>query len=104
MVTSYEGGSSGWSFRVFKGVNYRIGKMKGRPIRENVQEATNGILYLTNKRVIFVAKSNGFDKRIGQITAVVPFSNALSIQIGNNTYSLLLPQPEVAFSALQLLK
>lgn len=103
-ITGYEGGSTGWSFRVLNGVNYRVGKNKGHPIREIVNDKTKGIFYITNIRIIFVAKRNGFDKKIDKITAIVPYSNAISIQIGSDSYTLLMPQSNIAYAALKLLK
>jgi hypothetical protein len=104
VTTHYEGRSSGWSFRVMKGLSYRIGGFRGVPVREIVQDYTKGILYITNRRIIFVAQANGFDKKIKNITAVVPYSNAVGLQFGSKTYNLLLPQPELAAMTLQILK
>ena len=60
-VTShYEGRRSGWSLRVMKGVTYRIGASRGIPVKKRVQEYTNGLLYITNQRIIFVAREKGF--------------------------------------------
>lgn len=104
IVTGYTGSSNGWSFRVFKGVSYRTGKQRGLPIREDIKEQTKGILFFTSKRVIFVAKRNGFDKKINTITAIMPHSDGIGMQIGNKAHTLLLPDGNLAFSVFRLLK
>lgn len=104
MVTGYTGGSSGWSFPVFKGVRYRTGRYHGTPKREDVQENTKGILYFTSERVIFAAKKNGFDKKINSISTIIPYSSGMDLQIGNTTYMIKLPNGSLAFSVITMLR
>jgi len=48
----YKGGSTGFSFRIAKGVNYRIGGHRGHVVKEDrFVETSRGILLLTNKRL-----------------------------------------------------
>lgn len=65
---------------------------------------TKGILYITNKRVIFQAKENGFEKLYRYFTAVKPYSNGIEIQCNSVTYTLLLAEGSVAYSAIRLIK
>ncbi|MBS4026098.1 MAG: hypothetical protein KGZ96_10555 [Clostridia bacterium] len=104
MITGYTGGISGWSFRVMKGVSYRTGSRQGIPIREDVQEQTRGILYITSKRILFVAKKHGFDKNINAISAVMPYANGISLQFGNATHTIMLPDGNIAFAVINMLK
>ncbi|MBW4008562.1 hypothetical protein HG532_00765 [Moraxella osloensis] len=51
----YVGGSSGVSFRVAKGVSFRVGASRGRSVSERGTVITdNGSLTITNKRIVFV--------------------------------------------------
>lgn len=68
-VTGYTGRSAGVSFRVAKGVTMRTGGGRGQPIRQTVTDRYGGTLYITNKRVIFLADQNGF---------VLPFTKMIS--------------------------
>lgn len=104
VTTGYAGGSHGFSFRIYKGLRYRIGGYRGTPIKENIRDLTRGILYLTSNRIIFVAEKNGFDKRITLITAILPYSNGIVLQMGNKNYKLMLPDGCLAFSAIKMLK
>lgn len=49
----YRGGSQGVSFRVMKGVSYRVGSHRGHVVKEDrLTETSRGALILTNKRII----------------------------------------------------
>lgn len=86
----------------FKG--HRINYGRGKPIehQENVYHA--GILYISNQRIIFQAKENGFDKSYKYLTAFVPYSNGVELQFGNKSYTLLVSDGEVVNQVLQLIK
>ena len=102
IVRHMEGASKGFSFRVCKGVTYRTGKFKGTPVEERIEEQTKGILYITNKRIVFIAEKNGFDKNFRYLTAVTPYSNGIVLQYGNKNYTLYLPDGAVANRVIEL--
>lgn len=87
---------------LIKGVRVNVGKGMPEEHRENT--FTPGVLYITNQRVIFQAKQNGFDKAYRYLTAIVPFSNGIELQFGQKTYSLLVADGNVAYQTLQLIK
>lgn len=87
----YEGRSNGVSIRLSKHVTYRTGKNKGRPVEEVTQEKIKGLVYVTNKRIIFMADKNAFDKKYSSLTGCAPFSNAVKLQFGTKTYTLMVP-------------
>lgn len=87
VVVGYESGSSGVSIRVAKGVSYHTGGRKGAPIRDDVYEKYPGVLSITSKRVIFSGDKGTFDKNISSVSAVIPFSDGISIQFGETQYS-----------------
>ena len=82
----------------------RVNYGRGRPIEkeENVYHA--GVLYITNQRVIFQAKENGFDKSFKYLTAFVPYSNGIEMQFGNKSYTLLVADGSIVNEVLQLIK
>jgi hypothetical protein len=52
--TSYVGGSHGVSIRITKGVSYRVGTFRGRPVTSVTEKvADRGNLYITTQRVVF---------------------------------------------------
>lgn len=99
----YEGGSQGISIRVMKGVTYRTGKHKGIPVEDISYVKTKGLFYVTNKRIIFVSDGQGFEKKFKTLTACVPFSNAIKLQFGNTTITLMLPDGNAANIVVSLI-
>ena len=88
-VVGYSGGSSGVSIRIMKGMSYRVGAIKGKAIREDVAETFTGILTVTNKRIIFSASNGSFDKKIQNLSSIIPYKDAIEFQFGTQNYQLL---------------
>jgi len=95
--------SSGFSFRVCKGVTYRTGQRRGRPIEETYTEKNKGLLYVTNKRIIFVSDKNAFDKKLKSLTAITPYSNAVQLQFSGKTYTVLVPDGGIVSTLVSLI-
>ncbi len=104
MNTRYEGTRNGISIRLMKGLSYHTGRNNCNRIREKTSEYTPGFLYITNNRIIFVAKENSFEKLIKKIVALTSYTNAIGIQFNDKTYNLLLPQPDLAITVMHLIK
>lgn len=100
----YRNRNQGMSFRVMKGVTYRTGGGETHPIEEEVPVFTGGYLYFTNQRVIFVARDKAFEKKLNSLTAVTPYSDALTLQFGSKAFSLLLDTAIEAHKTLMMLK
>lgn len=92
---------SGGSYHMWKGYTAHLGHSESVPISQ--PEYTKGVFYITNKRVIFVAAKNGFDKKLDKITAVTPYTDAIGLQFGSKTYNILLPDSETAKLTMDLL-
>lgn len=72
---------------------------------DNVQYSTHrGILYLTNRRMIFVGEHEGFDERIENIIAVQPYSNCIEIQFSKAQYKIFVPDGNLVHAVLKLVK
>ncbi|WP_413942718.1 hypothetical protein [Bdellovibrio sp. HCB-162] len=64
----YEGGSSGVSIRIMKGVSYRVGNHRGRMVTDKALLAVaQGQLIVTNKRLVFSGDAKSFDVKIEKI-------------------------------------
>lgn len=84
--TRYTGGSQGVSFRIAKGVYYRVGGFQGKPVRETYNEVTDrGTLYITNKRIIFVGAKKNVTYPLGSIVNFVKYKDAVQFQKENET-------------------
>lgn len=86
VVVGYSGGSRGTSVRIAKGMSVHLGARKAAPIRGDVQERTQGVLSITNKRVVFSANKGAFDKKISALSAVTPYQNGIAFQFGDQQY------------------
>jgi len=58
-------------------------------------ERIKGIIYVTNRRTIFQATSNGFDKPHTALTSVTPYANAIEMQYGSTHYCLIVPNGSI---------
>jgi hypothetical protein len=77
----YVGGSHGVSFRIARGVYYRVGAFRGNAVETT--EKTNmgtGILGITNKHIYFAGAMATFRTRLDKIISIVPFSDGIGIQ------------------------
>ena len=100
----YQGKRMGYSVQgLFKGTRVSIGGGTGESVEEIITEQFKGILYITNKRIIFVAKQNGFDKLYRYLTAVTSYTNALELQYGSTVYCLLVPDGSLANDVIKLI-
>ena len=100
VVVGYSGGHVGASIRVAKGMSIRTGSTQKVPIRGDIQERTNGVLSITNKRVGFTANKGAFDKKISALSAITPYSNGIAFQFGESQYPLECKNPEYVYQVL----
>lgn len=84
--TSYVGGSHGVSYRVAKGVTFRTGSFRGRAIKETHAEVTDtGILYVTNKSVLFVGNKKNVSYPINKILDISKYTDGIKFQKENES-------------------
>lgn len=76
---------------------------RGRPIEETYTEKNKGLLYVTNKRIIFVSDKNAFDKKLKSLTAITPYSNAVQLQFSGKTYTVLVPDGGIVSTLVSLI-
>lgn len=91
------------SFRVMKGWYYHTGSGESHPEEYEIPVYTPGYLYITNKRVVFVSKEKSFEKSVPKLTSVTGYSDAIVLQFGDKTYTLLIPSSQAAQQILGLL-
>lgn len=76
----FVGHSQGVSVRVMKGVYYRVGSFKGRPVthQERISLGT-GTLYVTTKNLYFTGSQKSVRIPFGKIVSFEQFSNGIGI-------------------------
>lgn len=88
VVTGRKSSGAGVSFRVAKGVYVRTGGGDSQVIRENVAEYFDGMLYITNFRIVLLTSKYGFDIPFSKITQIEPHYNGFQIYSGAKCHSL----------------
>ena len=89
---------------LFKGGRIHMGGGQ-TDVVDNVQyETFRGILYITNKRIIFVGESNGFDEKISDLVAMTPHINCIELQFPKSHYKLFVPDGNITNAVLQQVK
>lgn len=88
ITTGYSGKNGGFSFKIMNGIHYRTGSSEGKAIKQNQTITYNGLLYITNKRIIFTSNKYSFDKAFDKITSIMQFEDGVNLQIGSKTYTI----------------
>jgi len=82
--TRREGGVSGRSVRIARGVSYRIPGVRGRPVQYTYDQVTDeGKLYITNSRIIFIGSKKTVTYSNIRVLIVKYFTNAIEIKKDN---------------------
>lgn len=82
----YEGGSQGMSFRIMKGVSYRVGGHRGHLVSETgVVAVSTGELIITSQRVIFRGDKKSFATKLDKILDVQLFTNGFQFSENNKS-------------------
>lgn len=97
----YQSRRRGSSVRIAKGWTVHTGGTTSVPV--TTAEVTRGGFYITNQRIVFVAKKHGFSQKLSALTAVTPYGNGLSLQFGSKTYQVVLPNGGIAKTVIDLL-
>ena len=89
---------------LFKGTRINVGSGHTDVVDNAQYETFRGILYITNKRIIFVGEANGFDKKIDELVALTPYANCVELQFSKENYKLFVPDGNVTNAVLQQVK
>lgn len=77
----YSGGYSGFSVRIARGLYWRIGGFRGKPVvTEELEKVDNGVMVVTTKHIYFGGKERIFRIRLDKIIAFEPYENGIGIQ------------------------
>jgi hypothetical protein len=81
----FRAASQGFSFRVAKGVRYRVGSTRGHMVNlgTTIQVADAGLLSVTNQRVIFMGDRKTIDMPYSKIAGMHLFADAISFSLTN---------------------
>lgn len=89
---------------LFKGTRINLGG-GNTDVVDNVQyETIRGILYITNRRIIFVGDQSGFDKKVDDLIALTPYANCVELQFSKDNYKIFVPDGNVTHAVLQQIR
>lgn len=87
----YEGGSRGMSFRVMKGVSYRVGSYRGHPVsKKGIVPVSVGELIITNKRLIFRGDKKSLATKLDKILDIQLYTNGLFLSLSNRVKQVMI--------------
>lgn len=87
---------------LFKGTRVNFGGGNTDVVDNVTYDTFRGILYITNRRIIFVGEQGGFDKKISDLIAITPYSNCIELQTNKETLKIFVPNGSLAHRVLQL--
>ena len=77
---SYAGQSHGMSFRVMRGVYYRVGSSRGYPIETSrTEQIDTGVLGVTTQHIYFAGSKKSFRIPYKKIVSFTPYSDGIGI-------------------------
>jgi len=81
-IRQWQGGSSGVSFRIAKGVSYRTGQVKGRSvvIGSEIRVEDTGVLSVTSTRVAFLGDRKTVDIPYTKLVGLDVFSDGVTLR------------------------
>ncbi len=79
--THFQGGYTGVSFRVAKGVYYKVGGFKGHPVSvEEMKYIDTGLMCMTNKHIFFSSTLKNLKVQITKIFTMTPYEDGIVLQ------------------------
>ena len=84
-VREFRGGSQGVSFRVAKGVRYRVGAMRGHMVTvgTQMQVADTGVLSVTSQRAAFLGNRKTLDMPYSKLIGMELFSDGVRFSLSS---------------------
>ncbi len=98
----YHSRRSGGSYKWTKNYTSHSSSSTTKPVEQEWYEFKDGVVFVTNERIIFVAPEHGFEKKIKNLTAVIPYTDAIALQFGSQTITIMLPQAQLMAMVLQM--
>lgn len=100
----YEGGSHGFSFRVMKGVSYRVGSSRGRRVQTTeIANAGAGDLIISSDAIYFASPTNTKKIGLGSIVSVENYEDGIVVTPSRGKYQIFMLE-DATFAANLILK
>jgi hypothetical protein len=84
-IREYKGGSHGVSFRIMKGVSYRVGQHRGQMevVGSRLEIADTGTLVVTSQRVVFTGTRRSQEVRYDKLLNLNVYADGIQFHVSN---------------------
>jgi hypothetical protein len=84
-IRQYKGGSQGVSFRIAKGVSYRVGSHRGtmEVVGTRLETADSGTLTVTSQRAVFTGSRKSVEVRFDKLLSLNVYRDAIQFHVSN---------------------
>ncbi|MBU5456532.1 hypothetical protein [Oscillibacter sp. MSJ-31] len=89
---------------LFKGTRVILGGGTTDQVDNVTYQTLRGVLYITNRRIIFQGEQEGFDLKVDDLIAITPYSNCVELQTSKAHYKIFVPNGNVAHTVLRLIR
>lgn len=89
---------------LFKGTRVNFSGGTTDLVNNVTYQTLRGILYITNRRIIFQGEQEGFDVKVADLVAITPYSNCVELQTSKKFFKLFVPNGNVIQAVLQLVR
>ena len=100
---SYWKRRSGSSYKITKNWTIHSGSGLIKPVEQSWYEFKEGVIFVTNERIIFVAPKKRKEKKLKKLTAIIPYTDAIAFQFGSETITVVVPQSELIALVIKML-
>lgn len=96
----------GTSYRgiIFSDIRHHYGGGTTDVVDNTQYEMIRGILYITNRRVIFQGNTSGLNIKMDDLVAIQPYGNCVELQCNKENYKIFVPNGAVTHAVLQLIR
>jgi len=84
-ITEYQGGYSGFSFRIVKGVRYHVGGVRGRRVVVGMElkEEDKGVIIVTSHRIVFLGSRKTIEMPYNKLLSLEVFEDGVRFHLSN---------------------
>ena len=80
ITKEWVGRTSGYTIKIFKGLSYRTGQMKGKPVEHSYMEFYGtGSLYITNKNMVYHSQQKAVKIPFNKIVGITPYADGIEV-------------------------
>lgn len=87
---------------LFKGTRIYHSGGNSSVVEDEKFETIKGLLYVTNKRIIFIGGHESFDEKISDLLGATPYANCIELQFEKESYKVFVPDGNVVHQVLRL--